>query len=243
MKIDGSISQNSTYGLTGSVTAGNNTGDSQLKSLQDQMDQTQDELKKLSSNQTLSMEEKAEKRKELQQKIQDLYQQIMQRKIEIQREKMQNSKDENQENQQEQQPVDGIVQQRPGVISTISMEGLITAANNMKQIHTVASTQNSLKESASVLTQEIKIDQGRKTSVAYKEKQLRAVQSRIDKAGQSIMEQISDTNKAITKENDIEQNDEQDKDNAIDKEKDKEKEIKKEKELEKEKEENKEAQE
>ncbi len=176
--------------------ANNTNQDSQLKSIQKQIENVQQQLQNLSNNEEMSMEEKMNIRKELQQQLLDLNRQMSQRKMEIQQERWKKSTAKAEKQETVQRNSD---KQEFNVIGTTTVQGIISADASMKQVKTVQSTKTNMEGKAGVLESEIKMDKGRGGSTESKEAELKKLNDRINNASADMMDKISDIGATLEK--------------------------------------------
>lgn len=183
--------------------------DSQLKAIEKQITDVQNQIQKISENKNMSDEQKAERRKELQQQLQDLNKQLMERKIEIQKEKREkNAKSNGSNNVKESQDT-----------MEFSVEGLISASNAMKQMRTTNTVKTSMEGEARVLKSEIKMDKSRGVNTENKESRLAKVNEKVSDITEDINKQIADINNTLEevedKESDVEKKHDETGENSI----------------------------
>ncbi|EGO64922.1 FlxA-like family protein [Acetonema longum] len=176
-------------------TAGANQ-DSRLKSIQNQIENVQQQMQSLANYPEMSAEEKMNRRKELQQKLQDLNRQMAQRKMEIQQEQREKASAKD----RSQKPVQGNNdQQDPRVMRTPALQEMISADASMKRAKTVQSVKIGMEGKAGVLESEIKMDRSRGGATEKKEAELAELKDRIHIASGNMMAQMSDVNTALEK--------------------------------------------
>lgn len=183
--------------------------DNQLKAIEKQITDVQNQIQKISENKNMSDEQKAERRKELQQQLQDLNKQLMERKIEIQKEKREkNAKSNGSNNVKESQDT-----------MEFSVEGLISASNAMKQMRATNTVKTSMEGEARVLKSEIKMDKSRGVNTENKESRLAKVNEKVSDITEDINKQIADINNTLEevedKESDVEKKHDETGENSI----------------------------
>lgn len=159
MRIEGT---NTAMPVQQGAMGGANSNDPVAKGLQDRIKKAQQELKELSANQDMSVEQKQKKRQELQQEINDLTMQLRQHQIEQKQkenQEKQNAIDELSGNSKMQE--NGQTTEKGGVIVGLSAEGmeaLISADGSKKQAQVQGTTARQLEGKANVLEEEIRQD-------------------------------------------------------------------------------------
>lgn len=197
MKISGVSGVNMQAGQFGSAQE----IDTVSKSLKNQIENAQNQLQELSSNDEMSMEEKMERRKELQKQISDLNSQLRQHQMEQRRaareqqakESMMES--ENAETEAEQTAADG---QTTG-LSRASMHAIISADSSMTQADLQGRVVTKMEGRARVLESEIKLDSARGQSTETKEKELADMERRASAASVSRMKMLGEANQTMKK--------------------------------------------
>lgn len=175
--------------------------DSVSKGIQQQIANAQKRLQEISSDDTLSMEEKMKKRQEIQQEITNLNQQLRQHQMEMRKE------------QQAQQRA--AKQQSGGVnnaggrdkgISSSSMQSILSADSSMKQAQVQGSQATKMQGRAGVLKTEIKLDAAKGGNTRQKEEELSKLEGKIQAAQTSQISSLSQANKAVEEAAKAEQN-------------------------------------
>ena len=175
--------------------------DAVSKGIQQQIANAQKRLQEISSDDTLSMEEKMKKRQEIQQEITNLNQQLRQHQMEMRKE------------QQAQQRA--AKQQSGGVnnaggrdkgISSSSMQSILSADSSMKQAQVQGSQATKMQGRAGVLKTEIKLDAAKGGNTRQKEEELSKLEGKIQAAQTSQISSLSQANKAIEEAAKAEQN-------------------------------------
>lgn len=156
----------------------------------------QQQLKSLSSDEKMPMEDKINMRNELQQQLQDLKKQMSQRKMEIQQEKRdsQAAKAKSQESAQ----ANAGKFESSGMEPT-SMQSIISADASMKQGKMLHSVKTSMEGKSDVLKCEIKLDKARGASTERKEAELSTLMGHVNETSADMMRKISDANKTLEK--------------------------------------------
>lgn len=158
------------------VSGVNMQEDAVSKELKRQIERAQKELKNISSNQDLTMEEKMKKRQEIQQEIASLNQQLRQHQIEQQKEQREARK-ESKGNAMDDvlgSPAESSKKaDNPGGMSKAGMQSLISADASMKQAQVQGGVSAKLDRRANVLEAEIKQNGGKgENSLKAKEEEL-----------------------------------------------------------------------
>ena len=175
--------------------------DAVSKGIQQQIANAQKRLQEISSDDTLSMEEKMKKRQEIQQEITNLNQQLRQHEMEMRKE------------QQAQQRA--AKQQSGGVnnaggrdkgISSSSMQSILSADSSMKQAQVQGSQATKMQGRAGVLKTEIKLDAAKGGKTRQKEEELSKLEGKIQAAQTSQISSLSQANKAVEEAAKAEQN-------------------------------------
>lgn len=205
MRISGANGGNPSAGQ-----AGLQQTDSVSRDIQKQIANKQKELQNLSSDQHITMEEKAKKRQELLKEISDLQNQLRQHQIEQRREAMNAKKDQEKDNSME-ETTGGKRKRTPNSrekgMSQAGMKAMISADSAMKQAQVQGSTASEMENRASILKTEIKLDKSRGADVSKKEEELAQMEEGAAKANQSQIrtldaanEELRDSQKAETEE-------------------------------------------
>ncbi len=179
----------------------NKRQDGILNSIQDQIMGVQNQLKKISENEEMSLEEKMSKRKELQQQLQDLNKQYTQRKMEVQKEKREKRAAEANANTENKE------RKEPGVMDSSSMHGLINASSSMESVKTVQSVHTKLEGEARIAEAEFKRDMARGASTGGQANRLSDLKSRAESAAGNVMRQLGNVNEAVEETKDTEKTD------------------------------------
>lgn len=178
--------------------------DPTAKSIQDKIARAQKELKELSANTEMSVEQKQKKRQELQQEINDLNMQLRQHQME-QKQK---------ERQEKAQSMDELMgtadfgqtgKQSGGTgnagngtgFSAVGMEALISADGARKAAQMQGSVATRLEGRASTLEAEIKLDSARGGNTERKEAEIASLQEKAQKAQASQMSTLREANEKL----------------------------------------------
>ena len=169
---------------TAGMTAGKNGQmDAESKSLQQQIEKLQNDLKEVSSNQEMPTDTKMKKRQEIQKQISELQIQLRQHQIEARREEREKKKEESSFDElmgtKKQESANGA--QNVG-ISADSMTAMVSADVSIKQANAQGSTAKKMEGRANVLEAEIKLDSSRGGNVESKEAELADVKEAAQKA-------------------------------------------------------------
>lgn len=172
MAITGASIQGAGDTMQAGGIGANRQMDSVSKNIQNQIAAAQQELQQLSSNNSMSPEEKMKKRQEIGQKIATLNQQLRQHQIEQRKEaQAQISSGEVMPDRRDtKQPGNGL--------SQTSMQAMISADSSVKQAETLGSVSSKLEGRANVLQAEIKQDAGRGANTAQKSEEVSALLQR-----------------------------------------------------------------
>lgn len=203
--------------------------DETCKNIQKQIQNKQQELRKLSENDTLDMEEKQKKRQEIQQEIANLNMQLRQRQMELRREKMEGrdpaeesvpgKKETETQNPGREERTDA---PKGGRLATGSMRAMISAASAVKQAEKLGSVAGRMEGRAAVLKAEIKTDTALGGDTREKEKELAEMEQKAAQAGTSQISMLGDAGKTMEKATEEER--EEGKEIAVEEKKEKEKE-------------------
>lgn len=172
----------------------NQATDSYGRNLQKQIADAQKELRELSSNEDLSLEDKMKKRQEIQQHISDLNMQLRQHQMELRKEAMNRSK----EQQDEGSSMDGM----PGGsknkgLSQASMTAVVSADSSLKQAKAQGSVATRMNGRAGVLESEIKLDKVNGGDTRAKEAELTKVEQKAQTATASQLSTLADASKSM----------------------------------------------
>lgn len=172
----------------------NQATDSYGRNLQKQIADAQKELRELSSNEDLSLEDKMKKRQEIQQHISDLNMQLRQHQMELRKEAMNRSK----EQQDEGSSMDGM----PGGsknkgLSQASMTAVVSADSSLKQAKVQGSVATRMNGRAGVLESEIKLDKVNGGDTRAKEAELAKVEQKAQTATASQLSTLADASRSM----------------------------------------------
>ena len=172
--------QNVNNDVANMKTGMSQSADATTKNLQSQILAKQQELKKLSENQDMTMEAKMKKRQEINQQIADLNRQLRQHEIEQRKEKQKEEASMNDMLGGESTNSAASAQQAQtnAGLSDANMKAMISADASMKMSDVQGSVSASLERIANVIRGEIKQDSGRGVSVDKKEQELADIEQR-----------------------------------------------------------------
>jgi len=178
--------------------------DSTSRTIQNQIQNKQQELQKLSENKDMSLEDKMKKRQEIQQQISELNSQLRQHQIQQRREQQQskgNAADDMLGGKSDR------LKSKSGHnagLSQAGMKAMISADASMKQAQTQGSIATQLEGRAGVLEAEIKQDGARGGSVEKKEAELADTLTKVSDVTASQMHALNDANEAVKEAQDAE---------------------------------------
>lgn len=195
---------NGSYQVQPGQMGQNAADDPVAKGIQDKIAKAQKELKELSANTEMSIEQKQKKRQELQQEISDLNMQLRQHQME-QKQK---------ERQEKMQSVDELTGNKEGLngdgrsgtaagagsqtgFSTVAMEALISADGARRAAQMQGSVAARMEGRAATLEAEIKLDAARGGNTERKEAEMASLQAKAQAAQASQMSTLSDANEKL----------------------------------------------
>ncbi|MDE7283861.1 MAG: FlxA-like family protein [Lachnospiraceae bacterium] len=171
----------------------NQATDPYSRNIQSQIANAQKQLKELSSNSEMTLEEKMKKRQGIQQQISDLNMQLRQHQMEQRKEKQQakgSSMDE---------MLGATGNAKAGSknsgLSQASMTAMISADNSIKQAKVQGSVATSMEGRAGVLKLEIKTSEG--ASLEKKKDDLADIEQRAQEATSSQLSTLAEANKTM----------------------------------------------
>ena len=185
MKINGLNGANSQVGGMNMMKA----TDSVSKNIQNQISNAQKQLKELSANKDMSIEEKMKKRQEIQQQINDLNNQLRQHQIEQRKEKVENSRKQPKRAQK--------VGKKSSGLSQASMKAMLYADSAMAQAQVQGSVATQMEGRAGVLESEIKLDSARGGDVSAKKEELEEVKQKVAAVETAQMNTLADASKKM----------------------------------------------
>lgn len=208
MTISGVSGVNAGVGTIGM----NQTQDPESRELQRQIADAKKKLQELSSDDSMSMEEKMKKRQEIQKQISELNIQLRQHQMELRRQAAEKAKEQKEQNygaddlagQGKKAGSTGKGRPAAGLFQN-SMQAMISAEGSLKQAKVQGSVAKQMEGRAGVLEIEIKLDLARGGSAEAKEKELDEVKEKAAGATASQMSTLSDANETIRKAGEEEQ--------------------------------------
>ena len=171
--------------------------DSYSKSLQEQINNANEQLQSLGEDKEMSIDEKMKKRQEIQKQITDLQNQLRQHQIEQKKENRQ-SKGSSMEDMLGGKQTAKSSKAAKG-ISTTSMKALISADSAINQVEAQGVIKVNLKGEADILETEIKLDSARGKDVENKQEQLADIESRNMDIESAQLEVLNRTDKELDK--------------------------------------------
>lgn len=191
--------QNVNNDVANMKTGMSQSADATTKNLQSQILAKQQELKKLSENQDMTMEAKMKKRQEINQQIADLNRQLRQHEIEQRKEKQKEEASMN--DMLGGEPANNAASaqqsQTNSGLSDANMKAMISADASMKMSDVQGSVSASLERIATVLRGEIKQDAGRGVSVDRKEQELADIEQRALNAAKGQMKELKGAHDSV----------------------------------------------
>ena len=191
--------QNVNNDVANMKTGMSQSADATTKNLQSQILAKQQELKKLSENQDMTMEAKMKKRQEINQQIADLNRQLRQHEIEQRKEKQKEEASMNDMLGGESANSAASAQQAQtnAGLSDANMKAMISADASMKMSDVQGSVSASLERIANVIRGEIKQDSERGVSVDKKEQELADIEQRALNATKSQMKELKGAHDSV----------------------------------------------
>lgn len=195
---------NGNYALNQGQMGCGATDDPTTKSIQDKIASAQKELKELSANTEMSMEQKQKKRQELQQEISDLNMQLRQHQMEQKQKERQEkaqSMDElmgtaESQRASKQSGEAGNANNSTG-FSAVGMEALISADGARKAAQMQGSVSARLEGRASTLEAEIKLDAARGGNTERKEAEIASFRQKAQTAQTSQISTLQEANEKL----------------------------------------------
>lgn len=189
--------------------------DAESKSLQNQISNAQKQLQELSSKDGMSMEERSKKRQELLKTIHDLNNQLKQRQVELQKEKRRTD-EISAEQEAAVQPENDEEQKLKGVSET-SVKAVISADYALDYAQAQDNVASDIRGRVDVLASEIRLDEGRGSSVEKKQEELSRLEQKAQNATAYRNNILSDAAKEIkeAQEKDEDKSDKKDKSDAV----------------------------
>lgn len=183
--------------------------DSVSRNIRNQIANAQKKLQELSSNEEMTTEQKMKRRQEIKQEITSLNQQLRQHQIEQRKEKQ--VKASSAEDLTGGRKTEKTASEEKGLgMSQTSMQALVSADNAMKQAKVQGSTVTKMEGRAGVLESEIKLDAQRGMDTAKKEEELADMQKKAQAATASQIETLTDINKNMQVEAQVDHKNEDD---------------------------------
>lgn len=188
MKINGVQGINARMGVMAQAT------DSVSKNIQNQIANAQKKLSELSSNESLSVEEKAKKRQEIQEEIMNLKNQLKQHQAEQRKEKQQIKISFMENNFNESK---NVFKNRDIYVSSTNMQNIISASSNISHARIQQASSKRLEGRSRVLESEIKMDASRGSNVEAKKEKLEEIKEKITSINISNINSLSNANKKL----------------------------------------------
>ena len=168
--------------------------DPETKNYQNQIASAQSQLQKLSSDNNISQEEKAEKRKEIQKQIMELNNMLREHKMEMRREKQQKAAEASKERQkqEEQQQVNAAdvkeeLELQPEKMSSNHMKAMVSADASLERARVQDSVAGGLERRISVLEGEIRQSAETGGYVEGKKEEIESLENKVVKISGSKM--------------------------------------------------------
>lgn len=175
-----------------SLTMGSNqVADAESKNFQNQIANAQNQLQKISADNTLSPEEKAQKRQEIQKQIVELNNDLRKHQMELRRQQKQQKQDGIQEMLGDGQNSPSVEGNQTAGISASSMKAIISADLAMNQAKAQGGVSDKLEGRVRVLEGEIKQDAGRGGSTQIKQKEVEELTRKAENAAGRGMSLLS----------------------------------------------------
>lgn len=171
--------------------------DSYSKSLQEQINNANEQLQSLGEDKEMSIDEKMKKRQEIQKQITDLQNQLRQHQIEQKKENRQ-SKGSSMEDMLGGKQTTKSSKATKG-ISTTSMKALISADSAINQVEAQGAIKVNLKGEADILETEIKLDSARGKDVEKKQEELDVLEFRNRDIESAQLEVLNRADKELDK--------------------------------------------
>lgn len=186
MKVNGIAGMNPQMGQMGMSKA----TDSYSKNIQNQIASAQNQLKELSANKEMSLEEKMKKRQEIQKQIADLNNQLRQHQVEHRKQKQQEKKSSMDDMLGARNTRKAKASKKGGGLSQASMKALISADGALSQAQAGEQITTQISGQANVLKSEIKLDKQAGLDTAAKEEELAKVEENLAGATASQIENL-----------------------------------------------------
>lgn len=186
MKVNGIAGMNTQMGQMGMSKA----TDSYSKNIQNQIASAQNQLKELSANKEMSLEEKMKKRQEIQKQISDLNNQLRQHQVEQRKQKQQEKNSSMDDMLGAGNTRKAKAGKKGGGLSQASMKALISAGGALSQAQAGEQITTQISGQANVLKSEIKLDKQAGLDTAAKEEELAKVEENLAGATASQIENL-----------------------------------------------------
>ncbi|MDE6905408.1 MAG: FlxA-like family protein [Lachnospiraceae bacterium] len=193
MKVNGITGMNTQIGQMG-MSKG---ADSYSKNIQNQIAGAQNQLRELSSNKEMSLEEKVKKRQEIQKQIADLNNQLRQHQVEQRKQKQQEKKSSMDDMLGAGNTRKAKAGKKGRGLSQASMRALISAGGALSQAQSGEQITTQISGQANVLKSEIHLDKQAGLDTAAKEEELAKVEENLAGATASQIENLGKANEEI----------------------------------------------
>lgn len=170
--------------------------DAVSRNIQEQIARAQKQMQELSSNDTLTVEEKMKRRQEIQKQISELNNQLRQHQIDVRKEeqeKKQASKETGVQKTEKDTQDTGM--------SQAGMQSFVKAESALKQAKTQGSVATEMEGQANVLASEIKMDKQRGNSVEKKEDALAELQQNTQNVKTAQLNTLAEASENLTEQN------------------------------------------
>ncbi|WP_194700114.1 hypothetical protein [Fusibacter ferrireducens] len=177
-----------------------NAQDSQLKAIQNQIENVKKRMQSLIENKRMNPEEKIEKQKALQEEMDALNQKLIARQNEIVRSKMKTNESQNQVTKTDEKVM--TQNQSNASLETdkyATLQNLILADASFSQTKTLNAIKKEMIGQAKILKNQISTDRSRGMSSELKESQLSKLEENIDKTTSKIAQGHKDVDKLVEK--------------------------------------------
>ncbi len=193
MKVNGIAGMNTQMGHMG-ITQG---GDSYSKNIQNQIASAQNQLKELSSDKEMSLEEKVKKRQEIQKQIADLNNQLRQHQVEQRKQKQQEKKTSMDDMLGTGNTRKAKAGKKGRGLSQAGMKALISADSALSQAQAGEQITTQISGQANVLKSEIHMDKQAGLDTKAKEEELAKVEENLAGATASQIESLGKASEEI----------------------------------------------
>lgn len=177
--------------------------DPETKSYQNQIASAQSQLQKLSSDNNISQEEKAEKRKEIQKQIMELNNMLREHKMEMRREKQQEVAEAKERQKQEEQQQDNEtyvkedLEPQPEKMSSNHMKAMVSSNASLERAKVQDSVAEEFERRISVLEGEIRQSSETGGYVEGKKEEIESLENKVVKISGSKMGTLGSAVKEI----------------------------------------------